>query len=156
MEPLGGCPHRRWSDGVALTSIAHPDGDGSSDGQELSPDALETIEIDIPDEMPMVERVARAMLSEDLKRNAVVSSLSDHTRNAILDNSWQELVPFARAAIEAMQYPTKAMIDSAITIPSEPPFHMRDLDCTGKVFYSISNAYDVVNRWATMVKEALK
>jgi hypothetical protein len=39
---------REMKDGIALTSIAHPEGDPVPDDHEINPDSLETVEVEIP------------------------------------------------------------------------------------------------------------
>lgn len=61
----------------------------------------------------MVERVARAMVAPVMQRAVANCLYLGDRREAFLDGIWQEAIPFAQAAIEAMREPTPAMLDAA-------------------------------------------
>jgi hypothetical protein len=68
-------------DGIALESIAHPEGDPVPDDHEIDPDSLETVEIDIP----INERI------KELARQAGFNDFPDDKNGVwITDGYWDE------------------------------------------------------------------
>lgn len=91
--------------------------------------------------MTKLEEIARAMVAPSMQEATAKTQYIGAKREAFLDSIWQEALPFARAAVEALKPPTDTMLEAgAECIPGEEAAPSRYKHDAEEVFRAMIDA----------------